>query len=92
MRRVGTVVRGIRTPIIKHGDDLVEIVTDSLIKASKSEKFDFKDKDVIGITEAVVGITQGNYVTLDQLVGEIKRNFQMMLVLYSLYLVEIGFR
>jgi F420-0:gamma-glutamyl ligase len=75
MRRVGTVVRGIRTPIIKHGDDLVEIVTDSLIKASKSENFEFKDKDVIGVTEAVVGITQGNYVTLEQLVQEIREKF-----------------
>jgi F420-0:gamma-glutamyl ligase len=73
MRRVGTVVRGIRTPIIKHGDDLVEIVTDSLIKASKKEDFKFKDRDVIGITEAVVGITQGNYVTLDQLTKEFKK-------------------
>jgi F420-0:gamma-glutamyl ligase len=75
MRRVGTVVRGIRTPIIKHGDDLIEVVTDSLMKASKSEKFELKDRDVIGITEAVVGITQGNYVTLDQLVEEIKEKF-----------------
>jgi F420-0:gamma-glutamyl ligase len=75
MRRVGTVVRGIRTPIIKHGDDLVEIVTDSLMKASKSEKFEFKDMDVIGITEAVVGITQGNYVTLEELVEEIEERF-----------------
>lgn len=75
MRRVGTVVRGIRTPIIKHGDDLVEVVTDSLIKASKSENFEFRDSDVVGITEAVVGITQGNYVTLEQLVEELKKNF-----------------
>jgi F420-0:gamma-glutamyl ligase len=75
MRRVGTVVRGIRTPIIKHGDELVEVVTESLIKASKQENFEFKDRDVIGITEAVVGITQGNYVTLDQLVKELKKDF-----------------
>lgn len=75
MRRVGTVVRGIRTPIIKHGDNLVDVVTDSLIKASESEGFQFKDRDVVGVTEAVVGITQGNYLTLDQLVKEIKKNF-----------------
>lgn len=75
MRRVGTVVRGIRTPIIKHGDNLIEIVTESLIKASKSEGFEFKDRDVIGVTEAVVGITQGNYVTLDQLVKELNKHF-----------------
>lgn len=75
MRRVGTVVRGIRTPIIKHGDNLVDVVTDSLIKASESESFQFKDRDVVGITEAVVGIAQGNYLTLDQLVKEIKKSF-----------------
>jgi F420-0:gamma-glutamyl ligase len=75
MRRVGTVVRGIRTPIIKHGDELIKIVTESLIKASEHENFEFKDRDVIGITEAVVAITQGNYVTLDQLVKELKKDF-----------------
>ena len=75
MRRVGTVVRGIRTPIIKNGDDLVKIVTNSLMKTSESENFKFKDRDVIGVTEAVVGITQGNYVTLDQLVKELKKKF-----------------
>lgn len=75
MRKVGTVARGIRTPIIKHGDNLVGVVTDSLIKASKSENFEFKNRDVIGVTEAIVGITQGNYLTVDQLVKEIKKNF-----------------
>jgi F420-0:gamma-glutamyl ligase len=75
MRNIGTVVRGIRTPIIKHGDDLIEIVTESLKKASKSEDFQFKDRDVVGITEAVVGITQGNYVTKEQLVNELKQRF-----------------
>ncbi len=72
MRNVGTVVRGIRTPIIKEGDNLSEIVVDSLLEASKSEKFDFEDKDVIAITEAVVGISEGNFATLDQIAKDIR--------------------
>ena len=72
MRSVGTVVRGIRTPIIKRGDNLAEIVVDSLLKASKSEKFEFENKDVIAITEAVVGISEGNFATLDQIAKDIK--------------------
>ena len=50
MRCVGTVVRGIRTPIIKEGDDLVSIVVDSLIKAKENEGFEFRDRDVVAIT------------------------------------------
>jgi F420-0:gamma-glutamyl ligase len=73
MRYIGTSVRGIRTPVIKEGDNLQEVVISSLLRASKEHKFEFKNRDVIGITEAVVAITQGNYVTFDQLVKEIKR-------------------
>ena len=72
MRDVGTVVRGIRTPIIKEGDDLANIVVDSVIKASESEKFSFEDKDVIAVTEAVVGISEGNFATLDQIALDVK--------------------
>ena len=72
MRDVGTVVRGIRTPIIKEGDDLATIVCDSVIKASKSEHFQFEDRDVIAITEAVVGISEGNFATLDQIAKDIR--------------------
>jgi F420-0:gamma-glutamyl ligase len=75
MRTVGTVVRGIRTPIIKNGDNLVDVVTDSLLRASKYEKFGFRDRDVVGITEAVVSITQGNFITVDQLAKEMKKKF-----------------
>ena len=73
MRDVGTIVRGIRTPIIKEGDDLATIVVDSVIRASKSEHFEFEDRDVIAITEAVVGISEGNFATLDQIATDIKR-------------------
>ena len=72
MRKVGTIVRGIRTPIIKEGDDLAKIVVDSVIEASKSEGFEFEDRDVIAITEAVVGISEGNFATLDQIAQDIK--------------------
>lgn len=72
MRDVGTIVRGIRTPIIKEGDDLATIVVNSVIKASKSEHFEFEDRDVIAITEAVVGISEGNFATLDQIATDVK--------------------
>ena len=75
MRDLGTVVRGIRTPIIKEGDDLASIVVDSLLKASENNSFEFKDKDVVAITEAVVGISEGNYVTVDEVASDIKRRF-----------------
>ena len=75
MRCVGTVVRGIRTPIIKEHDDLSTIVVDSLIKASESERFEFRDKDVVAITEAVVGISEGNYVTVDDIAHDLQDKF-----------------
>lgn len=75
MRNVGTVVRGIRTPIIKEGDDLAQIVVDSVINASKSENFELENKDVIAITEAVVGISEGNFATLNQIAKDIRSKF-----------------
>ncbi|MBR3049615.1 MAG: coenzyme F420-0:L-glutamate ligase [Bacilli bacterium] len=75
MRDLGTVVRGIRTPIIKEGDDLASIVVDSVINASKNNNFEFNDKDVVAITEAVVGISEGNYATVDEVVEDIKKKF-----------------
>lgn len=75
MRTVGTVVRGIRTPIIKDGDDLASIVVDSLIQAKDNGEFEFKDKDIVAITEAVVGISEGNYVTVDDIVTDLTEKF-----------------
>ena len=75
MRDLGTVVRGIRTPIIKENDDLKTIVVDSVINASKNNNFEFNDKDIIAITEAVVGISEGNYVTVDEVSKDIKEKF-----------------
>ena len=67
MRYVGTVVRGIRTPIIKEDTNLEETVISSLMKAKETEGFEFRDRDIIAITEAVVGISEGNYVTVDNI-------------------------
>ena len=75
IRIVGTCVRGIRTPIIKEGDDLANIVVDSLLKASKEHNFTFNDKDIVGITEAVVGISEGNYVTIDDIANDVSSKF-----------------
>ncbi len=75
MRTVGTVVRGIRTPIIKENDNLADIVVETLLNAQKNEGFEFKDRDVVAITEAVVGISEGNYVTVDQVTKDIKNKF-----------------
>ena len=75
MRTVGTVVRGIRTPIIKDGDDLATIVVDSLMQAKEHEGFEFRNKDVVAITEAVVGISEGNYVMVDDIVDDLTKKF-----------------
>ncbi len=75
MRNVGTVIRGIRTPIIKENDDLVGIVVNSLMDAQRSENFKFKDRDIVAITEAVVGISEGNYVTVDDIARDIEKKF-----------------
>ncbi len=77
MRNVGTVVRGIRTPIIKEGDDLANIVVDSLMRAKESEKFEFRDKDIVAITEAVVGISEGNYATVDDIADDLREKFPL---------------
>lgn len=75
MRITGTVSRGIRTPIIKRGDDLVEIVSQSIVRASEEEGFSLHDHDIVGVTEAVVARAQGNYATLAQISKDIRAKF-----------------
>ena len=75
MRYVGTVVRGIRTPIIKEDTNLADTVIDSIMKAKESEGFEFKDHDIIAITEAVVGISEGNYVTVSDISNDVTSKF-----------------
>ena len=71
-RRVGTVSRGIRCPIIREGDDLAKIVTDSVIEASEYEGFPIREKDVISITESIVARAQGNYATVDDIANDVR--------------------
>lgn len=74
-RVVGTVVRGLRTPIIKEGDDLVDIVVESVMNASKVEGFKIQDKDVLTITESVVARAQGNYASIDIVSQDVHSKF-----------------
>lgn len=74
-RRVGTVSRGIRCPIIREGDDLGVIVTESVLEAAKSEGFALHDKDVISITESIVARAQGNYCTVDDIASDVRAKF-----------------
>lgn len=75
MRNVGTVVRGIRTPIIKEGMNLANVVVESVMAAKESDNFEIKDKDIIGITEAVVGIATKNYASVDDIAIDIKNKY-----------------
>lgn len=75
MKSFGTISRGVKTPIIKEGDDLANIVCDSVLSACKNENIELQDKDVIAVTEAVVGIAQGNYATLDQIAKDVNDKF-----------------
>ena len=72
-RRVGTVSRGIRCPIIKQGDDLAQIVTESVLLAAKDEGFSLRDRDVVAITESVVARSQGNYASVDDIAADVKQ-------------------
>ena len=74
-RRVGTVSRGIRCPIIRQGDNLAEIVTESVLSAAKSEGFSLRDRDVISITESIVARAQGNYAKVDDIAADVKAKF-----------------
>lgn len=75
MRLVGTVSRGIRCPIAREGDDIKSFVVDALLEASKNDVFNFYDRDVVCITEAIVGRAQGNYATVDQMAKDVKAKF-----------------
>ena len=74
-RRVGTISRGIRCPIIREGDDLAAIVADSVIEAAEIEGFELRDRDVIAMTESIVARAQGNYATIDDIAADVKSKF-----------------
>ena len=71
-RKVGTVSRGIRGPIIRQGDNLVDITVTSVLDAAKSEGFSLKDRDVIAITESIVARAQGNYASVQNIADDVK--------------------
>lgn len=71
-RLIGTVSRGVRAPIIREGDNMEEIVVQSVIEAAESDGFSLRDRDVVGVTEAVVARAQGNYASTDDIASDVK--------------------
>ncbi len=71
-RMVGTVSRGIRAPIIRQGDDLAEIVTNSVLEAAADDGFEIRDRDVVAMTEAIVARAQGNYATVEDIAQDVR--------------------
>ena len=76
VRTVGTTARGIRAPIIKEGDNIVDIVLDSILQSAKTENYQLNDKDVVEITESLVARAQGNYATLEQISADVNGKFK----------------
>jgi len=76
MRTVGTVTRGIICPVISPGDDLQKIIVDSVVAAAQAQGVSFKDRDIIGVTEAVVAKAQGNYATVNHIAQDIEAKFK----------------
>ena len=74
-RMIGTVSRGVRAPIIRKGDDIVEIVTNSVLEAAKDGGFEIRDRDIVAMTEAIVARAQGNYATVDDIAADVKAKF-----------------
>ena len=75
-KTVGTISRGIRTPIIRSGDNLVEIIADSVLAAAEEEKFEIRDRDIIAATEAIVARAQNNYATIENIATDMKNKFE----------------
>ena len=74
-RMIGTVSRGVRAPIIRNGDNLVEIVTNSVLEAAKDGNFEIQNRDIIAMTEAIVARAQGNYASVDDIAADVKAKF-----------------
>ena len=74
-RTIGTVSRGVRAPIIRSGDDLVRIVTESIFEASADAPFEIKNRDIIAMTEAIVARAQGNYASVDDIAADVRAKF-----------------
>ena len=74
-RMVGTVSRGVRAPIIRSGDNLAEIVTESVLAAARSEGYEIRNRDIVAMTEAIVARAQGNYATTDEIAADVRAKF-----------------
>ena len=74
-RTIGTISRGVRAPIIRQGDDIVEIVTNSVLEASKEDKIEIRNRDIIAMTEAIVARAQGNYASVEDIAEDVKAKF-----------------
>ena len=74
-RMIGTVSRGVRTPIIRQGDDLVKIVTDSVLAAAEDGGYAVRDRDIIAMTEAIVARAQGNYASIEDIATDVRAKF-----------------
>ena len=74
-RMIGTVSRGVRAPIIREGDDIIEIVTNSVLEAQKDGGFEFNNRDIVAMTEAIVARAQGNYASVDDIAADVKAKF-----------------
>ena len=74
-RMVGTISRGVRAPIIRSGDDLAAIVTESVITAAREEGYEIRNRDIVAMTEAIVARAQGNYATVDDIAADVKAKF-----------------
>ena len=74
-RTIGTVTRGVRAPIIRQGDDIVEIVTNCILDAQQDVGFEFHDRDIVAMTEAIVARAKGNYANVDQIATDVKAKF-----------------
>ena len=72
---VGTVSRGVRAPIIRNGDDIVEIVTASVLEAAEDAGFDIQDRDIVAMTEAIVARAQGNYASVNDIADDVRAKF-----------------
>ena len=75
-RKVGTISRGIRCPIIRQGDDLVKITTESILEAAEYEGFSLNDRDVVALTESIVARAQGNYASIEAIAKDIKSKLE----------------
>ena len=82
-RKVGTVSRGIRCPIIREGDNLAKIVADSVVEAAEGEGFALRDRDVVAMTESIVARSQGNYASVDAIAKDVKAKFGALYTAFS---------